>query len=243
MIFGDKILKPVSLVYHNLGAFFASRGVTVVIPDYRRVNSPFGGEGAVYPSGAVDLSLTLKWVTENLIKREEGSRDLVIVGNSAGGVHIGTFLLSDDFIEQRRALVAGKDGVTLKGAIGLAVPFCFSNLGPEMQDTISAYYGSIERAMEVDPQGLLATLQRKGLSREEAAVPKMLALLGEFDPEDGIGRPMKSFTELWRQVWGEQSVELEVVKGHNHISPTWSLMAGEAEGEEWGERIVRWIKN
>lgn len=38
---------PKGLVYHNLGTFFASRGITTLVPDYRRVDSKHGGEGAV----------------------------------------------------------------------------------------------------------------------------------------------------------------------------------------------------
>lgn len=38
---------PKGLVYNNLGTFFASRGITTLVPDYRRVDSKHGGEGAV----------------------------------------------------------------------------------------------------------------------------------------------------------------------------------------------------
>ena len=38
---------PKGLVYNNLGTFFASRGITTLVPDYRRVDSRHGGEGAV----------------------------------------------------------------------------------------------------------------------------------------------------------------------------------------------------
>jgi alpha/beta superfamily hydrolase len=90
---GDKISPKFNLVYHNLGAFFASRGITTIIPDYRRVNSPFGGEDAVFPSGAENVSLALKWV-ENF--NTSSKRNVFIMGNSAGGVHISTFLFEDD---------------------------------------------------------------------------------------------------------------------------------------------------
>lgn len=41
---------PKGLVYNNLGTFFASRGITTLVPDYRRVNSKHGGEDAVSSS-------------------------------------------------------------------------------------------------------------------------------------------------------------------------------------------------
>lgn len=49
MIRGDRILADTGkgLIYWNLGTFFASRGITTIIPDYRRVKSPSGSDGAV----------------------------------------------------------------------------------------------------------------------------------------------------------------------------------------------------
>jgi hypothetical protein len=32
------------------------------------------------------------------------------------------------------------------------------------------------------------------------------------------------------------------MKGHNHISPNFVLNSGEVEGEEWGEKVAKWIK-
>lgn len=38
---------PDNLVYNNLGTYFASRGITTLVPDYRRVDGKKGGDGAV----------------------------------------------------------------------------------------------------------------------------------------------------------------------------------------------------
>jgi len=50
LIRGDKNTPqiPENVVYHNVGAFFASRGITTINPNYRRVNSEIGGEDAVF---------------------------------------------------------------------------------------------------------------------------------------------------------------------------------------------------
>jgi acetyl esterase/lipase len=55
---------PDSLVYANLGAFFASQGFVTLIPDYRRVEDTKAGtvEDAVYASGAEDLASVLACV-------------------------------------------------------------------------------------------------------------------------------------------------------------------------------------
>lgn len=51
MVRGDRILKekdvPKGLMFRNLGVFFAERGLTTCVMDYRRVSLGGGGEGAV----------------------------------------------------------------------------------------------------------------------------------------------------------------------------------------------------
>ena len=244
LIFGDKInpMTPHGLVYHNLATFFTQRGLTVVIPDYRRVNSNFGGEDAVFPSGGEDTSLTLKWVASNLVKEGE-KREVVLMGNSAGGVHLSTFLFHENFLEQRKALVEGKGGLVLKGAVELAVPMHFNDSPPERGEMLKTYWGSVEAAAKLCPYGLFESLKAKGVSKEEAGVPKVLMLVGEYDPEDEIAKPTRDFVELWKGSWGEDSIEVEGMKGHNHLSPPWALMAGESEGEKWAEGVAKWIKN
>lgn len=59
LVRGDKVIPgiPEGIIYRNLGAFFAKRGITTVVADYRRVNSEFGGEDAVFPSGGDDVAV------------------------------------------------------------------------------------------------------------------------------------------------------------------------------------------
>ncbi|KAG9239699.1 Alpha/Beta hydrolase protein [Amylocarpus encephaloides] len=242
LILGNKVDPDIQdgLVYKNLGAFFAQRGIVTVIPDYRRADSRFGGEGARYPSGGEDVLLALKWVAQAL-GNGETARDVFLMGNSAGGVHVSTFLLADEFAAERKLYCAGKGGVTLRGAVGLAVPFRFPEaLG--RGETLRNYYGSLEKAEERAPCGLLERLKGRGSSMEEAGVPRMRALVGEFDPEDEISGPTRHFVELWGNTWGD-GMEFKVLKGHNHASPAWALMAGEKEGELWAEDVVEWIKS
>ena len=79
------------------------------------------------------------------------------------------------------------------------------------------------------------------MSREETGVPKLLLLLGEFDPEDEIGQSMRDFAELGEKTWGS-GVEFRTIKGHNHVSPPPALMSGDVDGEKWGEEVAAWIK-
>jgi len=81
----------------------------------------------------------------------------------------------------------------------------------------------------------------KGKKRQDIGIPKCLALLGEFDPEDEIGEPMNNFVSLWKSTFGE-GIDFEKIEGHNHISPPMALMSGDKKGEKWGEDVVSWIK-
>ena len=56
---------PKGLVYNNLGTYFASRGITTLIPDYRRVDGKKGGDGAVsLPHAKMDYMQGVETGTE-----------------------------------------------------------------------------------------------------------------------------------------------------------------------------------
>jgi acetyl esterase/lipase len=242
LIRGDKNTPqvPENLLYHNLGSFFAQRGITTINANYRRVNSPFGGEDAVFPSGGEDASLVLKWIETTL--EPKGKRDVYLLGNSAGGVHASTFVLEPTFLAQRQRYMSGEASITLKGLIDVSVPCHFQSALPGRGEVNAAYYGDAKAVEERCVLGLLQALAKSGMSREEAAVPKALVFLGEYDPEDEIGKSNKDFVDLWKKTWGDEGITFENMPGHNHISPPLALMAGEAKGEVWGEETVKWIK-
>lgn len=236
LVRGDKTLTqfPESLVYANLGAFFATRGITTVVANYRLVNSPFGGHDAVFPSGGEDVSLILKY-----LEKDFKGREVYLMGNSAGGVHMSTFLLYKQFLEQRKEYISASGPLHLKGAINLAVPCHFKTATPERSPMLTTYYGAPEEVASKSPCGLLESLEAKTL--EEAGLPKMLALVGEFDPQDEIVDAMKDFASLWEKKFGENDIQLLNIEGHNHISPPLALMAGDVQGEKWGEVVAGWI--
>jgi acetyl esterase/lipase len=243
LVGGDKILPGSGalegLVYHNLGTFFAKRGITTIIADYRLVNSELGGHDAVFPSGGEDVSLVLKWLETFTGK---GKGDVFIMGNSAGGVHISTFLLAPRFLEQRKSLLNGEKGITLKGAIELAVPFHFHNSPALRGGMLKNYYGSDQDVRENSPFGLLEAVAKTGKSRDESGVPKILVLDADFDPVDEILEPTLDFVKLSKELWGT-AVEYVKIPGHNHISPPLALMSGDEEGEKWSEAVELWIQH
>jgi hypothetical protein len=219
-----------------------------LIPDYRRVNAT---ESAHFPSGAQDLGALLTWLDSEYLKEEEeenssGRREVFLMGNSAGGVHLSTFLLSAEFegARKRYAGTGGGSRVGVKGAVLFAVPFHFRNAGPERGDVLRAYYGSGPGDVEAKcPYGLLQALEGKGLKAADLGISPVLVLEGELDPENEILEPGRDFVRLWEGVFGgPEGMEEWGLKGHNHISPQVALMSGDKDGEKWGEEMVRWMR-
>ncbi|TGO48695.1 hypothetical protein BCON_0232g00030 [Botryotinia convoluta] len=239
---GDKISDvPIidKLVYHNLGSFFSKQGITTIIPDYRRVDSETGGEGAIYPSGGEDLSAVLHWLSKtDLLDGKGNKKDVYLMGNSAGGLHIATYLLEPRFLEERKSW-QGKANVSLKGAVEVGVPYSFEEALAGRKDMLEKYYGSDGDVLAKCPYGLLKAVGESKKSREELGIPKLLVMHSEYDPVDEILKPNDAFVKLGEKIW-EEKIEVIKIEGHNHISPQMALSTG--EGEEWGEKAAAWIK-
>lgn len=95
--------------------------------------------------------------------------------------------------------------------------------------------------MEQDcPLGLLENCNKnKGVSDAAPGV-KFLLLYGSLDPEDEILGCNKEFIELWRSSTGSSGAELEVqvMDGHNHISPPPALGTNIWREEVWGFNVA-----
>lgn len=133
LVAGSKTLPLADgLVYANLGHFFAEKlGYTTVIPDYRLMS-----HGARHPSGGEDIALVINWIRETLAKQEGFNNiDLFIMGNSAGGIHLSTYLFTPDFASSRRKVTASdhEASIALRGVVFLSVPFNMVSIAPELQ--------------------------------------------------------------------------------------------------------------
>lgn len=244
-IHGNKVHPRIDVVYANLGAFFALRGITTIIADYRRVNdATLGtGEDAVYPSGGEDVAAVLAWLNTHLGSTSSPRRDVFLLGNSAGGVHSATFLFDPEFEKTRRAYVTGGDGkVDLKGAVLVGCPFHFKSAHGNRSATLKEYYGA-NQAEARCPYGLLEALKGKAKTPADVGIPKLLVYLSEFDPEDEIVSPNKDFVRLYQETFGQDAVKFEILEGHNHISTAVALSTGEEKAERWGNSVVEFIKS
>ncbi|KAH8600726.1 Alpha/Beta hydrolase protein [Bisporella sp. PMI_857] len=254
LIRGDKTVPffPGGIVYHNLGTFFARQGFTTIVADYRRVNdSTLGtGEDAVFPSGGEDIAAIIAWL-ESYLKGSSGAkRDLFIMGNSAGGVHLCTFLLDEQFRTQRLS-IAGNAGLKFKGAVLLSVPLDFEeSVGRD--EVLQAYYpislsttpsGGKSSHNEFCGVGLLRRLATTSPAAPSTlGIPETLIVLGEFDPSDEIVNPNKRFIAAWKTVFAGQEPEVKWIDGHNHFSPPITLMSGDKKAESWGVEVADWLR-
>jgi len=224
------------LAHANMGHFFADKiGYTTVIADYRLIS-----HGARFPSGGEDLALTVEWVLKNLTSPGGKSRDLFLMGNSAGGVNLATFLLSPSFSSTVEKITPRNSvsGFVLKGAIMVAVPYHFRKTDASRTKMLETYFG--DRREEDCPLGLLeAARKRKG----DDVLPgvQILALYGDLDPEDEILLPRDDFVRAWYSGQSEKirnSLHVELMPGHNHISPPFSLGTGVENEEAWGRQVA-----
>ncbi|KAF9763687.1 hypothetical protein IL306_003022 [Fusarium sp. DS 682] len=218
-----------------MGHFFADKcGFVTVIPDYRL------GPEARFPSGAQDIQLVVQWLMDNNDKFG-GSQPspLFMMGHSAGATHICTFLLHPEFSETR-GRITGAEGtcpLRLRSSIFCSMPTSFRS-HPYRALLLAAYYG--ETIDKDCPLGLLdACNDDMSISAILPGV-QFLLLVGSLDPEDEILVYNKEFIERWRSGKCSSDVELEVqvMHGHNHVSPALSLGTSIPKEEVWGFEVA-----
>ena len=239
LVRGDKTNPntPQGLVYANVGHFFAEKlGCKVVIPDYRLIS-----HDAKFPSGGEDLELVIEWIKEHFERDSAKPLNLYIMGNSAGGIHLSTYLFAPQFTASRQKILGPGAGVVkLKGVVLLAVPFHFDDSVAERAETLLAYYGNDVR--QRSPLGLLRASKGDGSINELDDVSVMV-LTATLDPKDEILVPKDEFVKEWREVDAIASNLSEiVVDGHNHISPVLSLGTAIPDEEAWGHQVVDFIE-
>ncbi|KAI9058955.1 alpha/beta hydrolase domain-containing protein [Trametes sanguinea] len=224
---------PFDLVYTNVGAFFAKRGILTVIPDYRLVPE------AEFPGPVEDVRDALAWflantgpvasATSSPLSLDKPS--IFIMGHSAGATLVSSLFLLPSILPLDSPVRAATRGLVPQGG---AYKFDFGRptVAPGVLEQL---YGSQERALELMPLSLVA----KADDDVVRSLPDVFALVSELDPEQ-IKEGGDEFVKALEGRLG-RSVRYEVMNGHNHISPHWALLSG--EGEEWGVHVAEWVKS
>jgi len=215
---GERIRPPpADLVYACVGAFFASRGLLTVIPDYRLLPE------IKFPQPVEDVRDALVFAVQHLGHACD-TDNIFLYGHSAGAS-----IMTSMFLHEPALLVDADVRKRVKGVVSLGAPFVFE--GPATQ-TILQYYGdAYERLC---PYGLLKNASKETL----ALLPPLYVMRSEKEPP-GLVVSHDKFVELLRER-GVKDVKVDIAQGHNHISPGLALSSG--EGEEWGNNLVSWVK-
>lgn len=226
---GDKSSEAKPLVYQNLGYFFSEKtGIETIIIDYRLIK-----HGAKFPSGGEDIDAALQWIARRYAGQ---NRQVYLLGNSAGGINVATWLFEPLFRKSRRSLFEGVDGVQVSGAVLLGALLDFHQTAPPLRQALSGYFGE-----ELDQGSTVASLERiEGTGELTSGIwPRILIADSELDPDDilradqDVLHRLKAVTNL--------DVGYVRIKGHNHISPPLALGTGIAAEEEWGYSLASWI--
>ncbi|KAI7969585.1 hypothetical protein EIK77_006326 [Talaromyces pinophilus] len=227
---GDKSSEDRPLVYQNLGYFFSEKtGLETIIVDYRLIK-----HGAKFPSGAEDVDAALQWIAQRYAGQK---RDIYLLGNSAGGINVATWLFEPLFQKSRQRLFGGLEGVKVSGAILLGALLDFCETAPPLRQALTGYFGE-----ELDQGSTVASLGRIESTGEliSGAWPRILIVDCELDPEDILNSSQYVLRRL-KEV-SNLNVEYVYIKGHNHISPPLALGTNIAAEEEWGYNLASWIK-
>lgn len=240
LVNGSKNLELAGgLAHANIGHFFAEKlGYTTVIPDYRLMS-----HGARFPSGGEDVAQVVDWIRENMTHQDGHQNiDLFIMGNSAGGVHLSTYLFAPDFASSRSKVVTSEEDapIRLRGVILLSVPFNFRKADPSRAQVLNDYFGGDHESLS--PHGLM----KSALLRDpDSCLPnvRLMVLNGTLDPDDEILEPKQEFLDEWAGLDEEsrEAVVVAMMEGHNHISPPLSLGTGIEREEAWGFQVGQFI--
>ncbi|KIP05065.1 hypothetical protein PHLGIDRAFT_108726 [Phlebiopsis gigantea 11061_1 CR5-6] len=226
---GDRRMPaPRSLVYANLGAFYAERGFVTVIADYRLLPN------MKFPDPVVDIKDAISWFVAHDDDVNSGaavkadSNNIFIMGHSAGAAILASLILLPGLLPN--GIKPRVRGVILQAAV-----YHFDTKVPTLPPPlVSAYYGPPESVQKDCPLSLL----RQASEDAVRSLPEVLLVVSEFDLP-GVLESHDDFHKLLQERTGKE-VEEAVMKGHSHITPHVSLYTG--LGEEWAHGVIGWIK-
>ena len=229
--------RAVDHLYHqNIGMFIASQGFVTIIPDYRLVNMDpdpkydFKPErDAVWPSGAEDVMLSIKWAVENLSGTAD-TESIFAMGHSAGANYLATSILLPQFIPSHPELLK-----KLKKIVTLSATFDYIHSREQRKLAWSRYFGGFDLIESRCPTGLVKSLKHG----DAKALPELLCLHARRDHFGAID-PQKRFWDAWIERGGRGQMREVSGSEHNHMSTICGVGSGDEEVEQWLVDVLRW---
>jgi acetyl esterase/lipase len=196
---GDKVI-PGGPQYDHIGAWAVRNGWVGVTITYRLA------PGHTWPSGAQDVAAAVQWVRDNIASRGGDPDRIVVAGNSAGCVHVASYLAGQASAGQHGPGQHAFDGV--RGAALISGFYQIPETADRREPEVS-YFGD-------QPSAAVATLP--GLLETE--VPLIFAV-AERDPWFSQSQ-VAALTAAW---FARKGAVPQVIwsEGHNHISQIGSI--------------------
>jgi acetyl esterase len=199
--------SPDSPFFGNIGYYLAKRGILTVIPTYRLAPKH------KWPAGTEDVAGALTWVRKNGEKFGGNTNRIVIMGHSAGGAHVASYIFQEEF--------QLKEGDGLIGAILLSGVY-----DPEKAPA-PPYYGE-------DKSKYPSMAPIKYIDGRKIPV---FIVFAEFDPYFIDGQTSDLFQALCQR--DKACPTIKQLMGHNHLSEAYHI--GTAD-ESIGPDIVEFIR-
>ena len=191
---GDKHTQG-SPQYDLVGAWAVRHGYVGVTMTYRLA------PGHLWPAGAEDVAKAVQWLQQNIAAYGGDPDKIVVAGNSAGAVHVASFVAGQ----------GGGDPASIAGAALLSGIYHIHEPAPGEPEHV--YYGPNPGPEVSSLPGLL-----------ETPVP-LLFSVAERDPAR-FQREAAGLVSAWLERHGTVP-DLVWVEGHNHMSAIASLTVDE----------------
>ncbi len=193
---GDKTAADDAPFYENVGVWALANGLSCIAMTYRL--APTHG----YPAGSEDIAATIAWVhREGKAHGLDPSR-IILMGQSAGAVHVATYLAKPELHQIAGGGVSA--GVLISGLYDMVTA---ADNPPKF-----AYFGK-DAAVYGDRSSLGGLI-------ENCRIPLFVAVC-EFDPPDFQNQTLQLLNALFER---DQHLPTTLyLSGHNHLSSIFLL--------------------
>jgi acetyl esterase/lipase len=207
-VMGDKT-SPGSPFYDNVGQWSAQQGFIGVTMTYRLAPQNR------WPCGPEDMALAVQWLRANVAAFGGNPDAIFLMGQSAGGAHVASYVSHPAFHAGGHAGIAG--AVMISGIYDATTQ-------PSSPYSAAYYADAAAQAEARCIDGLVAS-----------ALPQLFTV-SELDPKDFQDQAAQ-LAQAWHAARGTYP-PLEYLGGHNHLSPAQAM--GSAE-DDLGPRVARFI--
>ena len=213
---GDKTASDGAPFYENVGLWAVRHGCAAIAMTYRLAPEH------PYPAGAEDIAAAIAWVHREGPAHGLDPARLILMGQSAGAVHVATYLAQTGLHE-----VAGggvRAGVLISGLYDMSA----ADDNPPKR----AYFGA-------DPTLYPERSSLEGL-RQNCDVPLLIAVC-EYDPPDFQNQALILMRALFYR--DRRLPQTLYLSGHNHLSAIFLLgSATDTLGPTLGDFIIEITK-